>query len=281
MKTWESDKDIAQPFLTSALDGREWSDSCPCCSTPREGAPSSYWIVGWLGLRAGLHTVEKRKILHCWKSNLGCPARSPSLYRLSYPNSTLPAVLSIIDTSICHEVIWLFDALLCELGVQGLAVSCIETVPTFWNTHHSWRMTIMNSWKVHCKSSYVSQISVPIDLLTVNWDNLQDLGNKCTKILGAMFVCTVMCIKSTVNMQITQVNTDSGIQDSDWKWTSHIVQLNIDWKYTQALKIVNIMSGVWNQIVGVLSWNILSWEWPVHCSLFIHSFYLAFMLAWS
>jgi hypothetical protein len=41
---------------------------------------------GWVGLRVGLDAVEKRRILHCRGSNSGRPARSPSLYRLSYPN---------------------------------------------------------------------------------------------------------------------------------------------------------------------------------------------------
>jgi hypothetical protein len=32
--------------------------------------------------RAGLDVVEERKILPCWESNLGSPARNPSLYQL-------------------------------------------------------------------------------------------------------------------------------------------------------------------------------------------------------
>jgi hypothetical protein len=39
------------------------------------------------GPRVGLDAVEKRKILHCEESNLGRPARSSPLYRLSYPDS--------------------------------------------------------------------------------------------------------------------------------------------------------------------------------------------------
>jgi hypothetical protein len=38
--------------------------------------------------RAGLNAVEQRKILHCRISNPGRPARSQSLYRLSYPDSS-------------------------------------------------------------------------------------------------------------------------------------------------------------------------------------------------
>jgi hypothetical protein len=46
-------------FLTSALDGGEWSDSLPSRFTPGERAPSTHWIGGWVGLRVGLEDVEK------------------------------------------------------------------------------------------------------------------------------------------------------------------------------------------------------------------------------
>jgi hypothetical protein len=35
--------------LTSALDGFEWSASCPSHFTPRERAPDTHWIGGWVG----------------------------------------------------------------------------------------------------------------------------------------------------------------------------------------------------------------------------------------
>jgi hypothetical protein len=74
-------------FLTSALDGGEWSASRPCRFTSGERAPGTYWVGGWVGPRAAFDSVEKRKIVHCLESNPGRPARSPSLYRLSYPGS--------------------------------------------------------------------------------------------------------------------------------------------------------------------------------------------------
>jgi hypothetical protein len=49
-------------FLTSALDGGEWSASRPGRFTPREGAPVTHWIGGWVGPRAVLDAVVKRKI---------------------------------------------------------------------------------------------------------------------------------------------------------------------------------------------------------------------------
>jgi hypothetical protein len=48
--------------LTSALDGVEWSTSRPGRFTPRERAPGTHWIGGWVGPRAGLDAVVKRKI---------------------------------------------------------------------------------------------------------------------------------------------------------------------------------------------------------------------------
>jgi hypothetical protein len=56
--------------LTSVLDGGEWSASHLGRFTPRERAPGTHWIGDWVGLRAGLDAVVKRKILSpCWNSN--------------------------------------------------------------------------------------------------------------------------------------------------------------------------------------------------------------------
>jgi hypothetical protein len=41
-----------------------------------------------MGPIGGLDAVEKRKILHWRESIPDLPTRSPSLYRLSYPNSS-------------------------------------------------------------------------------------------------------------------------------------------------------------------------------------------------
>jgi hypothetical protein len=38
-----------QAFLTLALDGGEWSASRPGRFTPRERAPGTHWIGGWVG----------------------------------------------------------------------------------------------------------------------------------------------------------------------------------------------------------------------------------------
>jgi hypothetical protein len=41
-------------FLTSALDGGEWSTSRPGRFIPGVRASGSYWIGGWVGSSAGL-----------------------------------------------------------------------------------------------------------------------------------------------------------------------------------------------------------------------------------
>jgi hypothetical protein len=54
---------IAPPFLTSALDEGEWSVSLPATSASGEIAPSTHWIAAWVGPKAGLEALQKRKIL--------------------------------------------------------------------------------------------------------------------------------------------------------------------------------------------------------------------------
>jgi hypothetical protein len=77
-------------FLTSALAGGEWS-----ASRPGRVTRGSHWIGGWVGPRAGLDGMEKRKFLTqsgLELRPLGRPARSQSLYRLRYPGSYKPVL---------------------------------------------------------------------------------------------------------------------------------------------------------------------------------------------
>jgi len=58
-------------FLTLALNGGERSASHHGHYTPREKATGTHWTGGWVGPRASLEAVVKRKILSpCWDSNL-------------------------------------------------------------------------------------------------------------------------------------------------------------------------------------------------------------------
>jgi hypothetical protein len=47
---------------TLALDGDEWSATCPHCFTPMERVPGTLWIGSWVSPRAVLDPVVKRKI---------------------------------------------------------------------------------------------------------------------------------------------------------------------------------------------------------------------------
>jgi hypothetical protein len=51
---------ILHVFLTSALDGDEWSASCPGCFTPGERASGIHWLRIWLGPGVGLVAVAQR-----------------------------------------------------------------------------------------------------------------------------------------------------------------------------------------------------------------------------
>jgi hypothetical protein len=67
---------MATPFFTSALNGREWSASRLGRFTPVDTAPVTHFIGGWMGPRAGLDVIIKRKITFPFlESNLGSPAR--------------------------------------------------------------------------------------------------------------------------------------------------------------------------------------------------------------
>jgi hypothetical protein len=91
MKAYEGVDAYIRIFFTSALGG-EWSASRAGRFTTRERAPSTHWIGGCVDPRPGLDDVEKRKFLTLSRlelRNLGRPARNQSLYRLSYPGSSV------------------------------------------------------------------------------------------------------------------------------------------------------------------------------------------------
>jgi hypothetical protein len=65
--------------LTSVLNRGEWSASCTCRFTPGLREPGTHWIGDWMGPRAGLDAVAKRKKSHhcsCRELNSGRPTRS-------------------------------------------------------------------------------------------------------------------------------------------------------------------------------------------------------------
>jgi hypothetical protein len=63
---------VFHSFLTLTPDGGEWSSSRPNRFTPGENASSNHSIEGWVGRRACLDVLEKRKVsCPCWDSNPG------------------------------------------------------------------------------------------------------------------------------------------------------------------------------------------------------------------
>lgn len=72
--------EVAPPFLTSALQGGEWSAPRPSNFTPWEAVTDTNCMGGCVGLRDDLEAVT-RKIFPCRESKLGRPARI-----LSYPD---------------------------------------------------------------------------------------------------------------------------------------------------------------------------------------------------
>jgi hypothetical protein len=78
--------------LTLALDGGEWSASHTSRFTCRERAPGSHWIGGWVGPRAVLEAVVKRKIPSShWESNPRTPIVQPIAQR--YTDLAIMALL--------------------------------------------------------------------------------------------------------------------------------------------------------------------------------------------
>jgi rubredoxin len=60
----------------------------PAALPPRERAAGTHWIQGWMGPRAGLDAVVKRKIPSpCQESNPRSSSPQPSAVTLSYPGS--------------------------------------------------------------------------------------------------------------------------------------------------------------------------------------------------
>jgi hypothetical protein len=63
MKTYGG-VEYSSTILNLGIDGGELSASRSSFFTPREIAPGTHRIGGWVGPRAGLDAMEKRKIFH-------------------------------------------------------------------------------------------------------------------------------------------------------------------------------------------------------------------------
>jgi hypothetical protein len=94
MKTYWGMEVQLHAFLTSALDGSEWSASRPDRFTPRKRVPGTHWTGGWVGPRAVLDAVMKKKILSPRRvSNPRTPIVQPAAQRYT---TALTWLLSLI-----------------------------------------------------------------------------------------------------------------------------------------------------------------------------------------
>jgi hypothetical protein len=59
MKAYEGVDVYIHAFLTLALAGGDWPASRPGRFTPRERAPGTHWIGGWVGPRASLDNMNE------------------------------------------------------------------------------------------------------------------------------------------------------------------------------------------------------------------------------
>jgi hypothetical protein len=138
-------------FPTLALGGSEWSASWPNHFIPGKRFPGTHWIGNWVGPRASLDTVEKRKIssLPGIKPQIfGHPAHSLSLQWLSYPR-----VLSVL----------LEDMMMALWNMQQLLSlkSVTNSLPITHHQHHS-----QHCWIIHAtdKSTRSPLTDLPVPL---------------------------------------------------------------------------------------------------------------------
>jgi hypothetical protein len=90
----------------SALDGGEWSASRPGHFNPRERAPGTHWIGGWVGPRAVLDAVVKRKIPRPYReSNLRTPIAHHCTFVTCSKSVETWIVLLFLPTVINHSFI--------------------------------------------------------------------------------------------------------------------------------------------------------------------------------
>jgi hypothetical protein len=81
---------IAPSSLTPALEGVEWAALRSGRFSLGEEVPGSHCVGGWVGLRAGVNSVEKSL------SSLTEIETRPSLYRLSSPGHKIKTIIRII-----------------------------------------------------------------------------------------------------------------------------------------------------------------------------------------
>jgi hypothetical protein len=99
-------------FLTSALAGGEWSASLPGRFTPGERAPGTRCIGCWMGPRAGLNHMEKRKFLTLLGLELDSSVVQPIASR--YTDCAIPASSAFVVENTVNRAKWTHENLHAE-----------------------------------------------------------------------------------------------------------------------------------------------------------------------
>ena len=152
MKTYRWAQVQLHSFLTSTLDGGDSSTACTITLFPGK-SPSVHWIGGWVGLRARLDILEKRRV--------SCPG-------IHYMKYTIPAPMSWRTFLCSHFIlngskIWLKmsfgvsqQPVLSVLNVTGwglqfwrelVSVYCGCTSPSLF-LHNHWNSINTVQWRM-------------------------------------------------------------------------------------------------------------------------------------
>jgi hypothetical protein len=127
---WWEKRYSSYSFLTSALDGGEWSALCPDCPlAPRTGhALPIVQEAGWTPEPIWTQRLEEKSFHGCRGSNPDRPVRSQTLYWLSYPgslrsNTYIKTILLLLTVTIRYK----YTAVQVGYRVNRLLRVCLGT----------------------------------------------------------------------------------------------------------------------------------------------------------
>jgi hypothetical protein len=143
------------PFLTSALAGGEQSNYRPDRFTFGDRDRGAHWIGGWVGPRAGLDTVEKRKSLTPVGNRT--PVVQPVAYSSRYTDWPIPAPkLEVHGSGIykCTCTLWVYECRLNHATAQ--TISRLRRVLRLWTYNFPSNLWVCPCDLVHVVISYSS-----------------------------------------------------------------------------------------------------------------------------
>jgi hypothetical protein len=134
---------IAPPFLTSALDGDEWSASCPCRFTPGERAPGTF-LIGW----------DPQPVWTLWKREKSLSLggnRTPAVQPVAIPTE----LSRPIGSSKCRLLF--LSIIFCTCTTLALWIGILQYLSRFNDYATVW--TVDESWLVCRQGKEISLLS--------------------------------------------------------------------------------------------------------------------------